>query len=93
MFFALGRAFLSLENFELPYLMFLLGAQLPLVLEPLTAPAASTVRAQCPGGEVPGEGGPDPQARASEATESRNYSLLRSPVTPVTDLYDFHRGS
>ena len=34
--FCIGGAFLSLENFELPYLMLLLGAQLPLVLA--TAP-------------------------------------------------------
>jgi probable O-glycosylation ligase (exosortase A-associated) len=37
--FCVGAAFLSLENFELPYLMILLGAQLPLVLRP--APAAT----------------------------------------------------
>jgi probable O-glycosylation ligase (exosortase A-associated) len=37
--FCVGGAFLSLENFELPYLMLLLGAQLPLVLAPASAPA------------------------------------------------------
>ena len=39
--FCVGGAFLSLENFELPYLMLLLGAQLPLVLRaaPVTANA------------------------------------------------------
>jgi probable O-glycosylation ligase (exosortase A-associated) len=31
--FCVGAAFLSLESFELPYLMLLLGAQLPLVLK------------------------------------------------------------
>ena len=31
--FCVGSAFLSLENFELPYLMLLLGAQLPVVLQ------------------------------------------------------------
>lgn len=37
--FCVGAAFLSLENFELPYLMLLLGAQLPLVLKSAPAPA------------------------------------------------------
>jgi len=32
--FCVGGAFLSLEAFELPYLLLLLGAQLPLVLQP-----------------------------------------------------------
>ncbi len=42
--FCVGGAFLSLENFELPYIMLLLGAQLPLVLRaaPVTADAAAT---------------------------------------------------
>ena len=31
--FAFGAIFLSLENFELPYLLLLLGAQLPVVVE------------------------------------------------------------
>jgi probable O-glycosylation ligase (exosortase A-associated) len=37
--FCVGGSFLSLESFELPYLMLLLGAQLPLVLraQPITA--------------------------------------------------------
>jgi probable O-glycosylation ligase (exosortase A-associated) len=39
--FCVGAAFLSLENFELPYLMILLGAQLPLVLRPVAAPASA----------------------------------------------------
>jgi probable O-glycosylation ligase (exosortase A-associated) len=33
--FAFGAIFLSLENFELPYLLLLLGAQLPTVLPPV----------------------------------------------------------
>src|SRR5207237_4437084 len=37
--FCVGAVFLSLENFELPYLMLLLGAQLPLVLPPAPTPA------------------------------------------------------
>ncbi len=45
--FCVGAAFLSLENFELPYLMLLIGAQLPLVLAmaPATVSAASGVAA------------------------------------------------
>jgi probable O-glycosylation ligase (exosortase A-associated) len=45
--FCVGGTFLSLENFELPYLMLLLGAQLPLVLQaepvPVPAPALDVV--------------------------------------------------
>ncbi|HVS40425.1 MAG TPA: O-antigen ligase family protein [Gemmataceae bacterium] len=39
--FCVGASFLSLENFELPYLMLLLGAQLPLVLRPAPGPVES----------------------------------------------------
>ncbi len=42
--FCVGAAFLSLENFELPYLMLLLAAQLPLVIQnaPVADHATST---------------------------------------------------
>ena len=50
--FCVGAAFLSLENFELPYLMLLIGAQLPLVLA--TAPAAVPTAAEGRPGPTPG---------------------------------------
>ncbi len=50
--FCVGASFLSLENFELPYLMLLFGAQLPLVLRaaPVTAnaPSATEVPSSSP---------------------------------------------
>jgi probable O-glycosylation ligase (exosortase A-associated) len=56
--FCIGGTFLSLEVFELPYLMLLLGAQLPLVLdrpEPVasTATPAAVVPQYAPGGHAP----------------------------------------
>jgi probable O-glycosylation ligase (exosortase A-associated) len=39
--FCFGAAFLSLENFETPYIMLLIGAQLPLALRPAEAVAES----------------------------------------------------
>jgi probable O-glycosylation ligase (exosortase A-associated) len=58
--FCVGGAFLSLENFELPYLMLLLGAQLPLVLKsaPVPAEAADPV-------PTAAEAGPSPQSSAA----------------------------
>lgn len=43
--FCFGALFLSLENFELPYLMLLLAAQLPVVLQPEPAPLESAEKA------------------------------------------------
>jgi probable O-glycosylation ligase (exosortase A-associated) len=50
--FCVGAAFLSLEAFELPYLLLLLGAQLPLVFQPATA-AVAAVAPPDPGLDAP----------------------------------------
>jgi probable O-glycosylation ligase (exosortase A-associated) len=56
--FCIGASFLSLEVFELPYLMLLIGAQLPLVIDdsaPVVSTAAPAVVAPrfTPGGRAP----------------------------------------
>ncbi len=52
--FCVGATFLSVETFELPYLLLLLGAQLPLALRPAPAPDAVSSGANVPAGGVEG---------------------------------------
>ncbi len=62
--FCVGSVFLSLENFELPYLMLLIGAQLPLVLatdRQATRAAAKTEAA--PANEPRAAADPGPEGR------------------------------